>query len=163
MSVGERPAGEAAAIRVRAGVDADAAAIVAFNRAMARETEDKDLPEAVVAPGVRAVLDEPARGFYLVAECDSRVVGCLMVTYEWSDWRNGMFWWIQSVYVKPEFRRHGIYRRLYEHVRERARAAGGVCGFRLYVDKSNHRARQAYASLGMSETAYLMYEEELSS
>jgi ribosomal protein S18 acetylase RimI-like enzyme len=148
-------------LEVRVANAADGDAFVRFNRAMALETENKELPETIVVSGVRAVFDEPARGFYVVAECAGEIVAALMVTFEWSDWRNADFWWIQSVYVSPSFRRQGIYRRLYEFVRHRARNDGGVCGFRLYVEKDNVGAQRVYESLGMSKSDYLMYEEPL--
>jgi ribosomal protein S18 acetylase RimI-like enzyme len=93
-----------------------------------------------------------------VAECDGRVVAGLMITYEWSDWRNGLFWWIQSVYVRPEFRRRGIYRKMYAHIRQAASMNGNVCGLRLYVERDNQSAQTTYASLGMSKTHYLIFE-----
>ncbi|MCP5150860.1 MAG: GNAT family N-acetyltransferase [Ectothiorhodospiraceae bacterium] len=148
-------------VRIRAATIDDAEAIAGFNRAMARETEDRDLDPGRVGPGVRAVLEHPERGFYLVAEHQGRPVAGLMVTYEWSDWRNGNFWWLQSVYVQPDYRRQGLYRRLYSAVRERAGAAGNVCGFRLYVEQENARAQATYRALGMGETGYLMFEEVL--
>lgn len=154
-SAAERP------VRVRMATSGDAEAIVTFNRAMARETEDRELALERVAPGVEAVFENPGIGFYVVAESDGEAVGGLLVTYEWSDWRNAAFWWIQSVFVRPEFRRRGLYARLYEFVRERARADGGVCGFRLYVERENQVAQKAYESLGMAQTIYLMYEETL--
>ncbi len=152
-------------MRVRRGRDEDADTIAAFNRAMARETEAREIPAGVLEAGVRGMLARPEHGFYAVAEIGSEVAGCLMVTYEWSDWRNGLFWWIQSVYVASPFRRRGVYRALYEWVRERAaeaEAAGGgrCCGFRLYVEKANVSAQQTYRALGMRECDYLMYEEE---
>ena len=150
-------------LQVRIATAADGDAFVRFNRAMALETENKSLSEATVTSGVRSVFDDPARGFYVVAECGEAIVAALMVTFEWSDWRNGNFWWIQSVYVIPEFRRRGIYRRLYEFVRDRARKDGGVCDFRLYVEKENVGAQRVYESLGMSKCDYLMYEEPLQS
>jgi GNAT superfamily N-acetyltransferase len=152
-------AGDSLEVRVADAADGDA--FVRFNRAMALETENKELPETVVDSGVRAVFDDPARGFYVVADCAGQIVAALMVTFEWSDWRNANFWWIQSVYVAPEFRRKGIYRRLYEFVRERARTDGRVCGFRLYVEKDNTGAQRVYESLGMAKSDYLMYEESL--
>ncbi len=139
----------------------DAARIARFNNAMATETESRTLAEATVNAGVEAVFSSKDKGFYVVAEHGGDVVGALMVTYEWSDWRNGFFWWIQSVYVAPEFRRRGVYRRLYEFVLDRARTAGDVYGFRLYVERDNAIAQQVYASLGMRETDYLMFEQQL--
>ncbi|MCA9169807.1 MAG: GNAT family N-acetyltransferase, partial [Planctomycetales bacterium] len=95
-----------------------------------------------------------------VAEADGRVIGCLMITYEWSDWRNGLFWWIQSVYVLAEFRRRGVFRELYRHAEEMARQLPGVCGLRLYVEHENDIARNTYSRLGMSQTPYQIYEKE---
>ena len=137
----------------------DADTIARFNAQMASETEGKELIEEVIGAGVRRLLGTPSLGFYLVAEHEGRVVACLMITNEWSDWRNGLFWWIQSVYVEKDFRRKGVYRRMYEHVREMAKADAGVCGFRLYVEKENDVAHATYASLGMKETDYQLYEE----
>jgi len=148
-------------IDIRIAGDADGDSLVRFNCAMALETEDKTLPEAIVKRGVRGVFDDPRRGFYVVADHAGEIVAALMVTYEWSDWRNADFWWIQSVYVTPSFRGKGVYRGLHAFVRERAREAGGVCGLRLYVEKDNTGAQSVYASLGMSHTDYLMYEESI--
>jgi GNAT superfamily N-acetyltransferase len=126
---------------------------------MALETEHKVLMPDLIGPGVRRLIETSSMGFYIVAEDAGRVVACLMVTNEWSDWRNGLFWWIQSVYVEKDWRRQGVYRRLYEYVRELAQADRSVCGFRLYVEKDNTVAHQTYASLGMVQTDYLIYEE----
>ena len=128
---------------------------------MARETESRELEVAVVRDGEGAVFADPGRGFYVVAEIGGAVVGALMVTFEWSDWRNGTFLWIQSVYVRPEFRGRGVYRRLYEHVRAHARDRGDVCGFRLYVETGNEPAQRVYAALGMSGAGYLVFEQEI--
>ena len=127
---------------------------------MAQETEGLALDADVVRPGVAAVLADDALGFYLVAEVDGQAAGQLMVTYEWSDWRNGLFWWIQSVYVRLEFRRRGVYSALHRHVAQAAREAGGVCGIRLYVEQDNTIAQQVYESLEMHRTRYQMYEVE---
>lgn len=137
----------------------DSTVIVGFNRAMALETEGKTLIPEMITAGVQRLLGEPSLGFYLVAERGGKIVGCLMVTNEWSDWRNGLFWWIQSVYVEPASRRQGVYRRLYDFIRELAGADPGVCGFRLYVEKENTVAQKTYDSLGMAQTDYLLYEE----
>ena len=143
----------------RAGLD-DADAIARWNIAMAWETEGKALDPATIGRGVRAVFDEPRRGFYLVAERDGAAVGCLLVTYEWSDWRCGDFWWVQSVYVAPEARRAGVFRGLYAHVKAMARGAGAV-GLRLYVETENERAQATYAGIGMERCHYFMYEAML--
>ena len=137
----------------------DADTIAAFNARMAHETEGKELIPEVIGAGVRKLLATPTLGFYLVAEHEGRVIANLMVTNEWSDWRNGLFWWIQSVYVDAAYRRQGVYRRMYEEVRSLARADAGGCGFRLYVEKENDVAHATYAALGMQETGYFMYEE----
>ena len=146
-------------LQLRRGEMRDADTIANFNAAMALETEGKGLIPEVIGAGVRRLIETPSLGFYLVAEHDGRVVACLMITNEWSDWRNGLFWWIQSVYVQQDFRRRGVYRRMYEEVRALAKADAGVCGFRLYVEKENEVAHATYASLGMKETDYLLYEE----
>ena len=143
----------------RRGEMRDANTIAAFNAAMAHETEGKELIPEVITAGVRRLIDTPSLGFYLVAEHQGQVIACLMITNEWSDWRNGLFWWIQSVYVQQPFRRQGVYRQMYGHVRALAQADATVCGFRLYVEKENEAAHATYAALGMKETDYLIYEE----
>jgi ribosomal protein S18 acetylase RimI-like enzyme len=145
-------------MRIRLATSADAAVLVEFNAAMALETEGKNLLPEVIGAGVRGLLDNPVAGFYVLAETE-RVVAALMITKEWSDWRNGSFWWIQSVYVRPEARRQGVYRRLYRHVQEMAAKDPQVCGFRLYVERENSAAQAAYAALGMKETRYFVFEE----
>ena len=145
-------------MRIRLATPADAGVLVEFNAAMALETEGKELLAEVIGAGVRSLLGNPAAGFYVVAEQDS-VVGSLMITKEWSDWRNGTFWWIQSVYVRPQFRRQGVYKNLYRHVQELASKDPAVCGFRLYVERENDRAQATYGALGMKQTHYLVFEE----
>jgi GNAT superfamily N-acetyltransferase len=137
----------------------DQAVIAGFNRSMALETEGKSLIAELVQAGVLRLLSDPSLGFYVVAEHRNKLIGCLMVTNEWSDWRNGLFWWIQSVYVEAAWRRQGVYRRLYDFIRQLAQADSGICGFRLYVEKENAVAQETYASLGMVQTDYLVYEE----
>lgn len=146
-------------ITVRAATREDQPAIAAWNIAMAWETEAKRLDPATIARGVAAIFDESRRGFYLIAEAEGSPVGCLMVTYEWSDWRCGDFWWIQSVYVAEHARRLGVFRALYAFVQEQARSAGAV-GLRLYVETENELAQATYARLGMERCHYYMYEEE---
>jgi ribosomal protein S18 acetylase RimI-like enzyme len=148
-------------VTVRTATAADADRLARFNAAMAEETENKTLSPETVRAGVQSLLDDPSRGFYLVAVRDEAVVGSLMITTEWSDWRNGQFWWIQSVYVQPAARRTGVYTALHRAVRRRAKAAGDVCGLRLYVERGNEGARETYEALGMTETSYRMYEEML--
>ena len=136
----------------------DMETLVAFNAAMALETEGVELDRERLRRGVAAVLGDSSRGFYVVAEMAGAVVGQLMVTTEWSDWRNGRFWWIQSVYVHPEYRRRGVYRALDAYVHAEARKDGSVCGLRLYVDRDNHVAQGVYASLGMERSHYDLFE-----
>ena len=146
--------------RVRRAELADLDTLAGFNAAMAQETEGKPLDEETLKAGVLAALKDPARGFYLLAEVEGRTAGQLLITTEWSDWRNGWFWWIQSVYVAPEFRRQGVYRALEGQVRREALAAGNVCGLRLYVERSNRVAQQVYVNLGMAHSHYDLYEIE---
>ena len=134
--------------------------IIDFNAAMAKETEDKELDIKLLRRGVEAALTRSDLGFYLVAEHTGRPAGQLLITYEWSDWRNAFFWWIQSVYVSPEYRRMGVYKALHVYAAVEARRQGNVCGLRLYVDKDNRIAQGAYASLRMRQTHYDMYEIE---
>lgn len=145
-------------MRIRLAASGDAQVLVEFNTAMALETEGKELLPEVIGAGVRALLANPAAGFYVLAELGERVAGSLMITKEWSDWRNGTFWWIQSVYVRPEFRRQGVYRNLYRHVQQAAAKDAAVCGFRLYVERENSHAQATYRSLGMKETHYNVFE-----
>jgi GNAT superfamily N-acetyltransferase len=149
-------------MNIRLATSADSDALVEFNQAMALETEGKRLDGAVLRPGVEAVFQDDKKGFYAVAEDDGRIVGGLMVTYEWSDWRNAWFWWIQSVYILPAARGKRIYSMLYDFVKSKAAAAGDVCGFRLYVENDNYHAQKVYEKLGMAASHYLMYEEVLS-
>lgn len=149
----------AAEVRVRDALPADRDVLVEFARAMARETEGKELDLATVRAGMAALLADPARGRVFVVEAGGTPVATLTVTLEWSDWRNGWFWWIQSVYVQPEHRRRGLYRRMHDHVRALAARDSEVYGLRLYVERENRAARATYVSLGMEETPYRLYEE----
>jgi ribosomal protein S18 acetylase RimI-like enzyme len=133
--------------------------LVAFNAALAWETEHKRLRPEVLLAGVRAVFSDSMRGFYTVAEEAGEIIGQMMVTYEWSDWRNGWFWWVQSVYVREDSRRKGIFRSLYREVQRQAVADSAVIGLRLYVESDNLRAQSTYRALGMTETTYGLMEE----
>ncbi len=145
-------------VTIRRALPADAETIVSFNQKMAVETEGRKLPDEIISAGVKQVFSDTSLGFYLVAEFEKEIAGCLMVTYEWSDWRNGLFWWIQSVYVPPEFRRRGVYRAMYQFIRDEAATRTEVCGFRLYVEKENETAMKTYRALGMEETPYRLFE-----
>ena len=147
-------------LTIRPALPADLAALVQWNAAMAWETEHKQLDSMVLTRGVSGVFEQPQRGFYLVAERDGEAVGSLLVTREWSDWRCGDFWWIQSVYVVPDARRGGVFRALYADVEQRAAAAGAV-GLRLYVETENRHAQATYEGLGMQRCHYFMYEMPL--
>ena len=145
-------------IVTRAATVTDAPPIIEFQLAMARETEGVELDEPTVTRGVRAVFDEPSHGRYFVAEAEGNVIASLMITYEWSDWRNGNVWWIQSVYVRPAFRRRGAYARMYEEVRSIAASDANVRGIRLYVDRRNTLAQDVYRRCGMNGEHYLVFE-----
>ncbi len=132
--------------------------IIEFQLAMARETEELELDREILTRGVHAVFATPSLGRYFIAESDGTVAGSLMITYEWSDWRNGMVWWIQSVYVTPEHRRRGIYAGLYAHVRAMVDAAPSIRGIRLYVDDRNRSAQEVYTRLGMNGEHYKVFE-----
>ncbi|MFN8603089.1 MAG: GNAT family N-acetyltransferase [Candidatus Binatia bacterium] len=147
------------AAHVREATPADRDFLVDCASAMALETEHKELDLPTLRAGVAALLDDATRGRVLVAEVGGAPAATLMLTYEWSDWRNGFFWWIQSVYVVPAQRRRGLYRLLHEHVRELAARTDGVYGLRLYVERDNADAQQTYRRMGMEETAYRIYEE----
>jgi GNAT superfamily N-acetyltransferase len=143
---------------VRPAGIADLDALVAGNVALAEETEQVRLDVVTLRQGIQALLDGSAPGRYWVAELDGRVVGQLLVTYEWSDWRNRMVWWIQSVYVVPDARARGLFRSLYETARREAQAAEAG-GLRLYVHTSNTRAQRVYGALGMNGDHYRVFED----
>jgi GNAT superfamily N-acetyltransferase len=147
-------------MKVRKATLADAAVIAEFNRQLAWETEQTRLDPCRLLRGVRSVLRDPEKGVYFVADLGGAVVGQLLITYEWSDWRNGSFWWIQSVYVAPAFRRRGVLRALFEHVHRLARSRRDVCGLRLYVDMRNRRAQTVYKKLGLAPSCYRVFETD---
>lgn len=149
-------------IQVREARPGDAELLIAGNLAMALETEGRRLDPATITAGVRAALADTSCGRYFVAEADGAPAGQAMITREWSDWRNGWFWWLQSVYVLPEYRRAGVFRSLYEHIRGEAHRAGNVCGLRLYVEKANAVAHRTYAALGMTASDYRLFEQDWS-
>ncbi|HXG11973.1 MAG TPA: GNAT family N-acetyltransferase [Gemmataceae bacterium] len=146
-------------VTVRRAGPADAAVIVEFNRLLAEESEGKRLDPSLLTPGVAAALADERKALYFVAELDGAVVGQMMITFEWSDWRNGWFWWIQSVYVRPEVRRRGVFRALFEHVHQAARRDPEVIGLRLYVENGNRAAQEVYARLGLKPAGYFVLEK----
>lgn len=149
-------------MKTRLATQSDAQAIAQFNQAMALETENKILPDDQILGGVLAQIDNPGHGYYVVAyDDDLRVVGCLGITFEWSDWRNGQFLWIQSVFIAPDDRRRGAFRALYDHVLAEAKNDPQVCGVRLYVEQENDSARSTYLALGMVKTHYDLLEIEV--
>ncbi len=145
----------------RQAEEGDIAMLVEFNCRMAMDTEGKILDKGVLTKGINNLLTDLNKGFYIVAEhLTDGVVGALMVTKEWSEWRNGYFWWIQSVFVKEEHRRKGVYSGLYSTIKNSAKMTNGCCGLRLYVEKDNIAAQSTYIALGMKETNYRFFEEE---
>jgi GNAT superfamily N-acetyltransferase len=144
---------------IRLALQQDKEQIIHFNQAMALETENKTLNPVTLKAGVENLFAQPQYGFYCVAEMEGRVIGQLMITYEWSDWRNGLFWWIQSVYIHPDFRRKGIYRKLYGFILNESKKHQ-VCGIRLYVYKGNLPAKNTYLKCGMSASHYDLFEAD---
>ena len=145
---------------IRTANTSDAPTIARFNAAMALESESIELDMGVLTAGVEAALSDPGKAFYLISETDGAPAGQLMVTFEWSDWRNGWIWWIQSVYVEPEHRRKGVYSGLYAKLLELAAEEGNIRGIRLYVMRENLPAKRTYESLGMHHSEYDLYETE---
>lgn len=145
-------------VTIRDASLSDAETIAAYNSAMALETEGRQLDAALIAAGVQAVLEDGHKGYYWVAEQDGQVVGQIIITYEWSDWRNGVLWWISSVYVAEPSRRQGVFSALYRHVEALARQDPRCCGIRLYVEHENQRAQETYLALGMLKPGYDVME-----
>lgn len=144
--------------RYREANPADVDTIVGFQIAMAEETERLRLDREICTLGVRAVLDNATLGRYFVGEADDSIVASTLITYEWSDWRNGVVWWIQSVYVRPEYRRQGVYAGMYQHLQTLAQNDRHARGMRLYVDRRNESAQQVYTRLGMNGEHYQVFE-----
>jgi GNAT superfamily N-acetyltransferase len=144
-------------ILIRSARTSDRPSLVRFNQALARETEAHELSGDVLDRGIRRLMDQPAYGFYVVAtpkEQPDEVIGCTMITYEWSDWRDGVIWWIQSVYVERNWRGQGVFRSLLTHLEDRARREPDVRGLRLYVEDANHHAHRTYDRLGLESASY---------
>ena len=142
---------------IRNATPADGEIIASFNSLMAEETEGHPLDPDIIGPGVSALLNDANKGRYWVAEANGELIGQIMVTYEWSDWRNGMIWWIQSVFVQPDYRRVGVFSALYHHVESIARE-DDACGLRLYVEHNNEHAQETYKALGMVNPNYQVME-----
>jgi len=151
-------------LNVRLARPEDAATIASFSAAMALETEGRRLDLDRLYEGTIALLESPDRGFFMVAELDQtndrQLLGQLMITYEWSDWRNGVFWWIQSVYVDPAWRRRSVFRRMHETVMATAKTSPNVCGVRLYVEESNSTAQVVYRKVGLTPSSYAIFETD---
>lgn len=147
-------------IKVRLATTEDAEFLVRGNAEMALETEHLSLDLDRLRDGVHAVFEQPERGVYFLAEMDGRRAGQMLITYEWSDWRNGVFWWIQSVHVQKTLRGQGVFKAIHTHVENRAKSTPGVCGLRLYVENNNIRAQNTYERVGMKRTDYQMFETD---
>ena len=151
-------------IIIRSAIDHDLETLVGFSAALAIETEGRHLNETLLRAGISELLKSPRLGSFFVAEIPGvnpcRTVGQVMITYEWSDWRNATFWWLQSVYVDPSWRRRGIYRSMYHYIVTQAKREANVCGIRLYVEQSNKVAQSVYQQVGLSSAGYLVYEED---
>jgi ribosomal protein S18 acetylase RimI-like enzyme len=146
-------------IVIRRAGPADAELVVDFNRRLAEESEGLTLDPALLTEGVAQALADSQKGHYFLASDAGQVVGQMMITTEWSDWRNGWFWWIQSVYVRADARRRGVFRSLFENVGQAARQDPSVIGLRLYVERENHVAQQTYRRMGMKDTDYFVLEK----
>ena len=151
-------------IIVRPARQEDVDSIVAFSAAMALETEGRQLDQTRLREGTLSLLAAPERGFFMVVELPEkgrhRLVGQLMITFEWSDWRNAVFWWVQSVYIAPAWRRQGVYRTMHDHIVAKAKADPKVCGIRLYVEQENRTAKTVYQRVGLAPSAYAVYEQD---
>ncbi len=145
-------------IIIRRAIEDDISAIILFNKEMALETENLSLDSSILKKGVRSIFNNPQNGFYIVAEINGSVRGCLMITYEWSDWRNGLFWWIQSVYVQKGFRQQGMFKLMYTFIKTLVDKNNEIVGIRLYVDKNNKQAQDVYSKLGMEKLNYELFE-----
>lgn len=145
-------------IQIREANSSEVATIVDFQIRMAKETEDLTLSEEKLMPGSKAIFEDRHKGIYYVAVDQDKVVGCLLITYEWSEWRNGTVLWIQSVYVLPEYRGQKVFKLLYGHIQNLVESSDDYKGIRLYVEKDNVRAQKVYAAIGMDGEHYRMFE-----
>ena len=147
-------------MKIRKADENDFEIIAEYNYYLAYETEDKKLDKDILIKGVKRILSDETKGIYHVCEVDGKVVGQIMYTYEWSDWRNGTFIWVQSVYVHKDYRGKGIFKALYNKVKEICDSSNEYVGVRLYVERENYNAQKTYQKIGMSECNYYMYEYE---
>jgi L-amino acid N-acyltransferase YncA len=145
-------------MNIRKATLADIPTLVDFQFKLAFESENVTLDKEVLALGLQAMFQDPSKGFYNVAEENAEVIGCHMITYEWSDWKNGMVWWIQSVYVVESHRKKGVFKKMYDNLVEIVKGDAGLRGLRLYVDKTNDRAQKTYSAMGMDGSHYTVYE-----
>ena len=148
-------------VHIRSAESRDLESVVTFNAALAWETEARQLEQPLLQAGVQAVLADATKGFYVVMEHlpSGQIIGQLLITFEWSDWRNAVFWWLQSVYVHKEWRRRGVFKKLYEYVLQKAKRQGNVAGLRLYVEQDNAAAQKVYDCAGLTAAPYRMYEK----
>ena len=144
--------------KIRNAKPKDIETIAKHNIKMALETENKHLDKEIITAGVSSIINDSSKGIYWVMEMNKIIIGQLMVTYEWSDWRNGMMWWIQSVYVPKEYRRQGVYSKMYKNLLDIAQIDSECCGIRLYVEKENKKAQKTYEKLGMKNAGYEVME-----
>ncbi|HYG04417.1 MAG TPA: GNAT family N-acetyltransferase [Chryseosolibacter sp.] len=144
-------------ITIRKATVEDISTLVDFQVRLALETENLQLDVKILTKGIQSLLSDPSKGFYNIAVDNNHIVGCHMITYEWSDWRNGMIWWLQSVYVVDAYRKKGVFKLMFEHISQQAKNSG-IAGLRLYVDKTNTRAQKVYESMGMNGEHYSVYE-----
>jgi ribosomal protein S18 acetylase RimI-like enzyme len=146
-------------IQIREATRSDISVLVQFQQLLARETENVILDEKILSTGITAMFEDPTKGRYYIAETNGDAIGCHMITYEWSDWRNGMVYWLQSVYVKESFRKHGVFKTMFESLWKRIESDPMIAGLRLYADKTNTRAQKVYQSLGMNGDHYTVFEK----
>ena len=145
-------------MKIETATPADIPVLVQFQQSMAQETEGLELDSTIVTRGIKALFEDPAKGSYYVARDGEVISGCLMITYEWSDWRNGTVIWIQSVYIRPEYRRKGLFKSMYRHIQEIVENDNYLYGIRLYVERDNLTAQNVYKAIGMDGNHYHLYE-----
>ena len=147
---------------IRLAEPRDLESLVTYNMALAWETEGRQLDRALLQSGVESILTDSAKGFYVVMEHrpTRRTIGQLLITFEWSDWRNAIFWWLQSVYVHKDWRRQGVFKTLYDYVLQEGKRQGNVAGIRLYVEQDNAVAQEVYAQAGLSAAPYKVFETD---